>query len=158
MPYQVDDNNVMALTKGWHRDKSAARRKLIRELAAFVAAHRAKVTVVFDGAPDDEFPEGCKFKSVRTLYARSGSDADSRIKELMRKSSYKRDLILVSSDRALASLARGQVGEVISAGAFRKMLDDAVRTAKAAGKSGQGEPIDVDEWLEFFHRSGKEDG
>jgi predicted RNA-binding protein with PIN domain len=158
MPYLVDGNNVMALTIGWHRDKSAARRRFIQELAVFVAVHRAKVKVVFDGAPDDEFPEGCKFKSVHILYARYGSDADSRIKELIEKSSHKRNLILVSSDRALVSHARGRVHKVISAGTFRTSLDDAARIAKAPDKSGQEKPVNVDEWLEFFEKSGKDSG
>ncbi len=156
MPYLVDGNNVMALTVGWHRDKAAARRRLIHDLAAFVAVHRTKVKVVFDGAPDVEFPDGCKFKSVHIRYAKSGSDADSRIKELVKKSSYKRDLILVSSDRALASHARAQIGKVISAGEFRKMLDEAARIAGVTDKSGREQQVNVNEWLEFFDKPKKD--
>ena len=51
MSYLVDGNNVMAQRVGWHRDKAGARRGLLDELARFAAAKRARVTVVFDGAP-----------------------------------------------------------------------------------------------------------
>ena len=51
MAYLVDGNNVIGQTPGWHRDKPGSRQRLLRELAAFVAATRARVTVVFDGAP-----------------------------------------------------------------------------------------------------------
>ena len=156
MPYLIDGNNVMALTVGWHRDKSAARRNLIHDLAAFVAVHRSKLKVVFDGPPDEEFPDGCKFKSVHILYARYGSDADSRIRELVDKSSHKRNLILVTSDRALVSHARGRVQKVIPAGTFRASLDDALQALRNTGKSGQEARIDVEEWLDFFDKSRKD--
>ncbi len=84
MHYLVDGNNVMAQTVGWHKDKRAARKSLIRDLSRFIAVHRAKIKVVFDGRPDEEFPDGTKYRSVQILYARYGSDADSRIKEIVR--------------------------------------------------------------------------
>ncbi len=152
MPYLVDGNNVMAQTVGWHRDKATARRRLIHALARFLAVHKVKLKVVFDGVPDDEFPEGIKFKSVHILYARPGSDADSRIKDLVRKSSYKRDMIVVSSDRELASYAKNQGSKVISSGQFRAMLEEAAKTAIPADKAGVGS-VDVDEWLDFFKKS-----
>ena len=69
MPYVVDGNNVMAQTVGWHRDRAGARRRLIYDLVRFIAVQRVKLNVVFDGAPDDEFPEGRIYKGVRILYA-----------------------------------------------------------------------------------------
>ena len=48
-------------------------------LAAFARATKARVTVVFDGAPDKVAPEGSVFHGVRVLYAERGSDADTRI-------------------------------------------------------------------------------
>jgi predicted RNA-binding protein with PIN domain len=151
MPYLVDGNNVMAQIVGWHRDKAAARRRLIYALTRFLAVHKVKLKVVFDGVPDDEFPEGLKFKSVHILYARPGSDADSRIKDIVRKSSYKRDLVVVSSDRDLTSYAKNQGAKVISSGQFRTMLEEAAKTAVPADKAGVG-TVDVDEWLDFFKK------
>jgi len=153
MPYIVDGNNVMAQTVGWHRDKAAARRRLIHDLVRFVALQRVKLKVVFDGAPDEEFPEGRKFKGVHILYARPGSDADSRIKELVSKASYKRDLVAVSSDRALASFIQHQGARVISSGRFRGLLAECLKQGSSREKSGQGDRVDVEEWLEFFKKS-----
>jgi predicted RNA-binding protein with PIN domain len=152
MPYLVDGNNVMAQIVGWHRDKAKARRKLIHSLAQFVKVHRAKVQVVFDGSPDDEFPEGHRYKSVRIFYARPGSDADSRIKDLVGKSSFAKDITVVSSDRALSSSVKAKGAKVIASGRFRRMLDEA--GIMASQKYDQNEPVDVDEWLEFFESNG----
>lgn len=154
MPYLVDGNNVMAQTVGWHSDKAGARRRLIHDLARFVALQKVKLTVVFDGAPDSDFPEGRKYKGVHILYARAGSDADSRIMELVGKASYKRDLVAVSSDRALASFIRHQGARVISSGKFRALLEDCSKRASSMEKSGQGDRVDVEEWLEFFNKPG----
>ncbi len=154
MPYVVDGNNVMAQTVGWHSDKAGARRRLIHELARFVAVQRVKLTVVFDGAPDMEFPDGTKYKGVHILYARARSDADSRIKELVGKASYKRDLVAVSSDRELASFIQHQGARVISSGKFRGLLEECSKRANSMEKSGQGDRVDVEEWLEFFKKSG----
>lgn len=151
MPYMVDGNNVMAQRVGWHRDKAGARRRLIQDLARFLAARKVKVTVVFDGSPDTDLPEGSRYKSVRILYARAGSDADSRIKDLIRRSTSKRDLILVSSDRDLAAFAAGQGARVIPSGQFRKMLNEAI--AASPEKPAQSDQIDIDEWLDYFERS-----
>jgi predicted RNA-binding protein with PIN domain len=154
MPYVVDGNNVMAQTVGWHRDRSEARRRLIRDLVHFVAVQRVKLKVVFDGAPDEEFPEGRKFKGVHILYARIGSDADSRIMELVKKASYKRDLIVVSSDRALSSYVKHQGARVMSSGQFRRLMEECLKRERSMEKSGQGDHVDVEEWLEFFKDSG----
>jgi uncharacterized protein len=153
MPYLVDGNNVMAQTVGWHKDRSAARKKLVRDLAAFVAAHRVGLKVVFDGVPDEQFPEGSKYKSVQVMYARPGSDADSRILDLVEKSSSRRDLIVVTSDKALGSRAQQKGARVIQSGKFRTALEEASRLEKE--KPGEQDPVDLVEWLDFFGREGK---
>jgi len=150
VPYLVDGNNVMALISGWHRDMASARRRLIHALAAFIAAHRAKVKVVFDGPADAEFPDGRRFRSVHILYAKPGSNADARIQEILARSSSKRDMVLVSSDRALISYAKNKGSKVISAAAFKGMLDEAVEQKIVADKSLRSGDVDVEEWLEYF--------
>jgi len=135
----------MAQIVGWHRDKPAARKRLIRDTVRFVAATRAKVTLVFDGGPDDEFPDGIKYKSVRIFYSRRGEDADSRIIELVQLSRSKRDLIVVTSDRELASRARNEGAQVIRSGEFRTKLSQTVRN-----EPEKPEADDIDRWLALF--------
>ncbi|MBI5569993.1 MAG: NYN domain-containing protein [Desulfomonile tiedjei] len=150
MPYLVDGNNVMAQRVGWHKDRSAARRRLIHDLVRFVAVRRTKVNVVFDGEPDEAFPEGRRFKGVHILYARHGSDADSRIKELIVRSSFKRDLIVVSSDRELQSFAGRQGAKVMASGQFRALLEEC-QEQKPSGSIDAKDELDVEEWMEFFN-------
>lgn len=152
MPYLVDGNNVMAQTVGWHKDRRAARKRLIRDAASLVSMNRAKVKLVFDGLPDEEFPDGCKYKSVHILYARHGSDADTRIKELVTRSTHARDLIVVSSDRELVWFVQRRGAKVLSSGAFREMLDRSRQMADSSKDLAGQAQVDVQDWMSFFER------
>src|SRR3954447_15512615 len=83
MTYLVDGNNVMGQRVGWHRDKAGARRRLLGELVHFARTTGEPVRVVFDGAPDAAAPDDSVQDGVRVYYAAQGSDADTRIAELV---------------------------------------------------------------------------
>src|SRR5919206_2685297 len=129
MSYLVDGNNVMAQRVGWHKDKPGARRRLLSELAGFARGAGVTVEVVFDGAPEEFFPDGSYFMGVRVFYAERGRDADSRIKELVESSRERRTLKVVTSDRALADYVRRCGAEVVRSGEFRRRLDSAATGA-----------------------------
>ena len=156
MSYLIDGNNVMGQRVGWHKDKAGARRRLLEEVARFARAAGVTAEVVFDGAPDEFFPDGSRFMGVRVFYAARGSDADTRIKQLVEASRERRTLKVVTSDRALADYVRRCGVEVIRSGEFRKRLDAAVeaRDASAAdgergARGGVKEP-ELDEWMYYF--------
>ncbi len=123
--YLVDGNNVMGQRIGWHRDKPLARRDLMDEMANFAQAGKVSVTAVFDGAPDEHFPDGARYRGITVHYARSGSNADERIKEIVEKSRMRRQMRVVTSDRALADYVRRCGAQVIRAGEFRQQMADA---------------------------------
>ena len=82
--FLIDGNNVMgARTKSesgsWHGDKSAARQQLLVELARFVQQKKARVAVVFDGAPEINIEDGSSYRSVKVYFSGVQADADSRI-------------------------------------------------------------------------------
>ena len=147
MPYLVDGNNVMALIPGWYRDHGEARRRLIARLVKFVALRRIKITVVFDGVSDADFPDGVLFKGVRIRYARYGSDADERIKELLVAASFKRDLVVVTSDLALKSFADKKGTRVMTSRDFHGMLNN-LQSDSDSKPSPDKEEVDVEDWLE----------
>jgi predicted RNA-binding protein with PIN domain len=150
MSYLVDGNNVMAQRVGWHRDKPGARRRLLGELSRFARGAGVTVEAVFDGAPDEFFPDGSYFMGVRVFYAARGSDADARIKELVEASRERRTLKVVTSDRALAGYVRRCGAEVIRSGDFRRRLDAA--HAAAAEEPGRGgvKESELGEWMYYF--------
>src|SRR5919206_5183461 len=152
MSYLVDGNNVMAQRVGWHRDRAGARRRLLGELARFAREAGVTVEAVFDGAPDEFFPDGSYFMGVRVFYAERGRDADARIKELVESSRERRTLKVVTSDRALADYVRRCGVEVIRSGEFRRRLDSMAADAGGSGGEARGgvKEEELDDWMYYF--------
>jgi predicted RNA-binding protein with PIN domain len=161
MSYLVDGNNVMGQRVGWHRDKAGARRRLLGELARFVREAGVTVEAVFDGAPDEFFPDGSYFMGVRVFYAARGSDADERIKELVEASRERRTLKVVTSDRALADYVRRCGARVVRSGEFRKQLDASARASEGAGGEerarGGVKESELGEWMYYFGADPEDD-
>ncbi|HEY0407023.1 MAG TPA: NYN domain-containing protein [Pyrinomonadaceae bacterium] len=152
MGYLVDGNNVMAQRVGWHRDKQAARRRLLEELAQFAKVKRATVTVVFDGAPLNHFPDGSLFKGVRLFYAERGSDADARIKRLVETTRERRTLRVVTSDRALAAYVSRCGAQTVRSGEFRQQLEQAAAmlAARQTDTERQIPDEEIPDWMRYF--------
>jgi predicted RNA-binding protein with PIN domain len=155
MPYLVDGNNVMAQRVGWHRDKPGARRALLEELARFALSKGARLAVVFDGAPEQHFPDGSSYRGVRIFYAERGSDADERIKAMVEAARERRTLTVVTSDGALADYVRRLGAPVLRAGEFRRrMSETSVETAGKKAKESEAlkgvAAEEVDGWMRYF--------
>jgi predicted RNA-binding protein with PIN domain len=150
MAYIVDGNNVMGQTPGWHRDKSGARRRLLEKLAAFARIKKARVTVVFDGAPDPNVPEGSAFRGVKVLYAERGSDADTRIERLVGSSADPRGLTVITSDRHLGFLVRSLGATVVRSGQFRSQIEHLLDSKPSAADGEEIEVGDINKWLRYF--------
>lgn len=150
MAYIVDGNNVMGQTPGWHRDKAEARRRLLQQLADFAWIKSARITVVFDGAPDPAAPEGSAFRGVKVLYADRGSDADTRIQRLVESCPDSRGITVITSDRRLAASVRSAGAAVIRSGEFRKQVEHTLTSHSSADEGKPLEVRDVNAWLRYF--------
>ena len=158
MSYLVDGNNVMAQRVGWHRDKPGARRRLLGELARYARAAGVTVEAVFDGAPDDFFPDGSDFMGVRVFYAERGRDADARIKQLVEASRERRTLKVVTSDRALADYVRRCGAQVIRSGDFRRRLDSLPEAEDVEHDARGGvKESELGEWMYYFGADPEDD-
>jgi len=142
----------------------------MQELARLAWVKRIQLTVVFDGAPDPQFPDGSSCRGVKIFYSRPGSDADARIIDLVESERNKKNLVVVTSDGKLASRIRVTGVRVIRSGEFRRMLDEVVNAAPGddtdrAGGTGwtntpSGTPSgrqpsgtnegELSEWMRYF--------
>ena len=147
--YLIDGNNVMGQRVGWHRDKAAAQRRLLNDLARLARAAKRRITVVFDGVPQAQFREGAAFRGVKILYARPGSDADTRIVEMVEAERNRKNLTVVTSDNALAARVRACGVRVLRAGELRRKLDELAATSETPDKSETG-PDEIADWLHYF--------
>ena len=122
--YLVDGNNVMGQRVGWHRDKVAAKKRLLRELAVLHRSGDEEVTVVFDGGPFDDVLDGELLDGISVYFARRGSDADHRMLELVRNAAEPSRIIAVTSDRLLDEQLRELGAQTVRSGRFRKALEE----------------------------------
>jgi predicted RNA-binding protein with PIN domain len=146
--YLIDGNNVMGQRVGWHRDKPAARRRLLGDLARLARARKLRLAVVFDGAPEAHFPDGSSFKGVQIFYARPGSDADTRIVEFVERERNRQGLVVVTSDGQLAARVRACGVRVVRSGEFRRTLEAVPETAREA--EARVRENEMDEWMRYF--------
>jgi predicted RNA-binding protein with PIN domain len=159
MSYLVDGNNVMAQRVGWHKDKRRARRMTMDELANFAARKQTRITVVFDGAPEEHFPDGSTYRGIKLHYAARGSNADERIKSIVEATRERRTLRVVTSDRALADYVRRCGVSVIRSGDFRQLMEDVSGEDSAAAREEKREiqPNDTAHWLRYFGVEAEDD-
>lgn len=150
MPFIVDGNNVFGQTPGFHRDREGARRRLIESVSRFARVRQARITVVFDGAPDSQMPEGSTFKGVRVAYARRGSNADERIEQLVSSSKDRRGITVVTSDRRLGVEVRALGARVMRSGEFRKLIEETTRQSPDPEDGEEFQMEDVNSWMRYF--------
>ena len=149
--YVIDGNNVIGGRVGWHRDKPGSRRLLLHDLARLARAKKLRLNVVFDGAPDPQFPDGSSYRGVRIFYARVGSDADSRVVEMVEAERNKKSLVVVTSDRKLTSRVRASGARVMRSGEFRRMLDEIAENATdQEADTPSIKDDEMSEWLRYF--------
>jgi predicted RNA-binding protein with PIN domain len=101
--FVVDGMNVIgAQADGWWRDRDGAARRLLSRLQHAVAYSGLEITLVLDGRPLADLPEG-EHGGVAVCYARrAGRDAaDDRIVELVDTSGDASTIRVVTSDRDL---------------------------------------------------------
>jgi len=147
--YLVDGNNVMGQRVGWHRDKPAARRRLLDDLVRLARVKGARLAVVFDGAPEANFPDGSSYRGVKVFYARHGSDADARIIEIAERERNRKGLIVITSDAALTARVRACGVRVIRAGEFRRQLE-AIPAGQDESEAPTVRDQEMGEWLRYF--------
>jgi predicted RNA-binding protein with PIN domain len=141
--YLIDGNNLIG-----QREKAGARVQLLQELARFAQHKKTRLAVVFDGAPEVNIADGSSYRGVKVFYARTGSDADTRILEFVERERNRKALTVVTSDGQLLNQVRACGVRVIRAGEFRRMMEKAVEESSEPQSRVRKE--ELSEWLRYF--------
>jgi predicted RNA-binding protein with PIN domain len=109
------------------------------------------VAVVFDGAPEPHFPDGSAYRGIKVFYSERGSNADERIKRIVDGAKERRTLLVVTSDRELATYVRRCGVKVMRSGDFRKRLEEVpVSDPSPLEDQNRVEQHEVPEWMRYF--------
>lgn len=118
----VDGNNVMGQRVGWHRNKSAARQRLIDEVERLARSRNEPHALIFDATSGSAAPDDRIRPLLTVRYARAGSSADELILELIYRHDRPSELRVVTSDRALSRQVQVLGAGVTRSGSFRRLL------------------------------------
>ena len=113
----VDGMNVIgSRPDGWWRDRDGAVRKLLTRLQELASTSGDDTTLVLDGRPLTDVPEG-DHGGVHVRYATRGgrNAADDRIVELVGADADPASITVVTSDRELAQRLRDLGAHVVGA-------------------------------------------
>lgn len=111
----VDGMNVIgSRPDGWWRDRHGAVRRLAARLQALASDGSPEVTLVLDGRPIPDLPEG-EHEGLHVLYAtrRGPNAADDRIVELVAADADPHSITVITSDRELSRRVRDLGAEVV---------------------------------------------
>ena len=154
MPYLIDGHNLIARLPDIDLEDPDDEAKLVTKLRGFAAAQRKKCTVIFDGG----LPGGKSLmsnKSVKVIFASAlHTNADSLLKQRIRKTRDAANWTLVSSDNEVLDCARRHKMKRMTSAEFARRLQ-----RKSRHQDPRGEEIhvqvsadEVDEWLDKFSR------
>jgi predicted RNA-binding protein with PIN domain len=127
----VDGMNVIGTRPdGWWRDRAGATRRLLTRLQALRRVTGEPVTLVLDGRPLPDVPEG-DHENVQVLYARRGGPdaADDRLVEFLRDLDDPGDVTVVTSDRGLRARVHELGAPVVGAASLLADLDQLTDSA-----------------------------
>ncbi len=118
----VDGMNVIgASPNGWWRDRHAAMVVLVQALETWARAERVDVTVVFEQPPSP--PIDSAVITVAHARVAAPDSADDEIVRVVRADERPADVVVVTSDRALAEQVRSAGAAVVPPRRLRALLD-----------------------------------
>jgi predicted RNA-binding protein with PIN domain len=155
VPYLIDGNNLLG-SWGLRARGKDLRPEVVRRVSAFCRARGARAVLVFDGAPLRSDRPAQELGAVSVKVAPPGGDADAVIRDLVDASRTPKDLVVVTSDKALYSYARTRGASVLRAhewNALERRLPAGGRAPLRGSSTSSEKPEredDVAGWLEKF--------
>jgi len=142
-------HRIPEIRSGMKNDLEGARERLILRLSSYAALHRARLTVVFDGAGHGG--ESRKSAGIHVLFSGSGESADCVIKRMVDSGIPNPGRTVVTSDREIQVFARHCGARVLSSREFADALSGESRTETASDKYDRSlSPAELDAWMKLF--------
>jgi predicted RNA-binding protein with PIN domain len=158
MPYIIDGNNLVGSAPDISHGDPEAKTKILYLVGKFQEDKNCNIVVVFDGEPRHGVRREEVSSRFSVLYPRFGSTADDEIREILDGFNNCKDVVLVSSDRALKTLAREKGARTVNSIEFYYELKrfSHIRGKKEASQKRIDAELsdrEIDLWLKIFDGS-----
>jgi len=155
----VDGYNYILRCKPVPRDNDKAlwqaREEFVRQMSVYRAGKKLKVIIVFDGQDEKGLARTSAAGGISVQFSSAPQKADPHIIKLIEKFASPRNITLVTSDRALANLARSMGCTIWDTGVLLAKLarNDLPEEFQQKYNTNLGQN-EIDAWLDLF-QSGK---
>jgi predicted RNA-binding protein with PIN domain len=158
MPYIIDGNNLVGSAPDIPPGDPEARTKILYLVEKFQEGKKNNIIVVFDGEPHTGVRRQELSSRFSVLYPQYGNTADDEIREILDGFTSCKDVVLVSSDRALKTMAREKGARTINSIEFYYELKrfSHIRGKKEASQKRIDAEIsdrEIDLWMKIFNGS-----
>ena len=132
---------VMTMPDHTAKDLEGTREELIKRLQAYKRIKGHRITVIFDGKKSGSFYRARMNQGgIEIIFSKEGEEADQILREMAKKERH--SMILVTSDRAVASYAEAQGTVTMPSDEFDSVLSMAMyHDMKGAEEDGEIEAI-----------------
>lgn len=149
MPYLIDGHNLIGQMPDLSLTDPDDEVKLVARLRRYMARHRKRGTVVFDGGLPGGLERQLSTSQVTVIFAHGGTTADAIILGRIRRTQDASHWTIVSADRAITSVARQRRMRVVAPADFATELR-ALDVAAEDDPNPTISPDEVDDWLRLF--------
>ncbi len=153
MPFLIDGHNLIGQMRDLSLSDPNDEDKLIAKLRQFADRAGKKVAVVFDPNPAETAPSlhsQTRLGNLTITFAHPGSKADDVIRARVSEARDKQGLIVVTSDRAVASFTRMNGVRVESSPEFIKRMSAAMGSQASQALKPTDSRNDMLNWSEVF--------
>ncbi len=158
--FLIDGHNLIGEMMNISLSDPHDEEKLIKVLEEYHRETGIPIIVVFDPGKTPSPTRKIKGRGIKVLFAPSGSQADTLIKNLIRRSTYPKGLTVVSSDREIRRAARARRAKHMTTQRFARLLSASRKPKRSEPKIEEKEkglsPLKVKEWIEIFRGGGKD--
>ena len=137
----IDGYNLTGVMNYTATDLEGTREELITRLQAYKRIKGHRITVIFDGKKSGSFYRARMNQGgIEIIFSKEGEEADQILREMAKKE--RQSMILVTSDRAVASYAEAQGTVTMPSDEFDSVLSMAMyHDMKGTEEEGEGEAI-----------------
>jgi hypothetical protein len=161
MTVLIDGHNLIGQMPDIHLDDPDDEEQLLLRLRTYQARTGKQLEVYFDPGLTYQSPARQSWPGITVHQAGSGQRADDLMIQAILRHGNPRELVIVTSDRAVQQVARQRRARVLDSARFVIELHQAprrkVRRARrpAAGSDPMLSPQEVQEWISVFKGSAR---